>query len=115
MNRGDVVLVRVPHASGQRGKRRPAVVVQADVYAGVVRTVVVAEVTTNLSMAGDPACLLIDTTTPEGRATGLPRDSVVTCLILSTVYADVVSPLGVLPLPLLMKLDGCLRAALGLP
>ena len=30
MNRGDVVLVRFPHPSGARGKKRPAVVVQAD-------------------------------------------------------------------------------------
>ena len=26
MNRGDVVLVRFPHPSGQRGKKRPAIV-----------------------------------------------------------------------------------------
>ena len=36
MKRGDVVLVRFPHASGLRGKKRPAVIVQADKYAGVV-------------------------------------------------------------------------------
>lgn len=45
MKRGDVILVRFPHPSGQRGKKRPAVVVQSDSYASVVRTVVVAEVT----------------------------------------------------------------------
>jgi len=32
MTRGDVVLVRFPHSSGARGKKRPAVVVQADGY-----------------------------------------------------------------------------------
>ena len=46
MNRGAVILVRFPHPSGVRGKRRPAVVVQADSYAAVVRTLVVAEITT---------------------------------------------------------------------
>ncbi len=60
MNRGDVVLVRFPHPSGVRGKKRPAVIVQADTYAGKVSTVVVAEVTKNLTMANDPACLFID-------------------------------------------------------
>ena len=55
MKRGDVVLVRFPHPSGQRGKKRPAVVVQSDAYAGTVHTVVVAEVTKNLTMKGDPA------------------------------------------------------------
>ena len=32
MNRGDVLLVRFPHPSGGRGKKRPVVVVQADTY-----------------------------------------------------------------------------------
>jgi mRNA-degrading endonuclease toxin of MazEF toxin-antitoxin module len=45
MKRGDVVLVRFPHPSGQRGKKRPAVVVQSDAYARTVGTVIVAEVT----------------------------------------------------------------------
>jgi mRNA-degrading endonuclease toxin of MazEF toxin-antitoxin module len=69
MKRGDVILVRFPHPSGVRGKKRPAVLVQSDAYAGVVNTFVVAEVTKNLTMASDPACLFVDTSTPEGRAT----------------------------------------------
>ena len=116
MSRGDVVLVRFPHPSGARGKKRPAVVVQADAYAGPVSTVVVAEVTKNLTMAADPACLFIDTSTPEGRATGLARDSVVSCLVLVTVYADTVAQvLGALSPALKQKLDACLKMALGLP
>ena len=116
MSRGDVILVRFPHPSGLRGKKRPAVVVQADAYAGVVSTLVVAEVTKNLALASDPACLFIDTSTPEGKATGLVRDSVVSCLVLMTVYADEVAQvLGALSPAMKQKLDGCLRAALGLP
>ena len=116
MNRGDVILVRFPHPSGLRGKKRPAVVVQADAYAGKVSTLVVAEVTKNLTMAGDPACLFIDTSTSEGKATGLVRNSVVSCLVLMTDYADEVAQvLGTLPLTMKQKLDGCLKAALGLP
>src|ERR1051325_5330418 len=88
MSRGDVILVRFPHPSGLRGKKRPAVVIQSDAYSGKVSTFVVAEVTKNLTMASDPACLFIDTSTPEGKATGLVRDSVVSCLVLMTVYAD---------------------------
>src|SRR5688500_12685540 len=57
MKRGDVVLVRFPHPSGQRGKKRPAVVVQSDAHASTVSTVVVAEVPNNLTLQGDPACL----------------------------------------------------------
>src|SRR5881394_349686 len=110
MKRGDVVLVRFPHPSGVRGKKRPAVIVQSDVYAGVVSTLVVAEVTKNLTMAGDPACLFIDVNTPEGKATGLVRDSVVSCLLLVTVYADTVAgELGSLSAALIQQLDGCLK------
>lgn len=87
MNRGDVVLVRFPHPSGVRGKKRPAVVVQSDSYAGLVGTVVVAEVTKNATMRNDPACLFIVVNTPDGRATGLVRDSVVSCLVLVTERA----------------------------
>src|SRR3954466_1385327 len=113
MNRGDVILVRFPHPSGLRGKKRPAVVVQSDAYAGTVGTLVVAEVTKNLTMAGDPACLFIDTSTPEGRATGLVRDSVVSCLLLVTVYTDTVEQvLGTLSSAMKQKLNDCLKAAL---
>jgi mRNA interferase MazF len=116
MNRGDVIVVRFPHPSGLRGKKRPAVVVQSDVYAGAINTLVVAEVTKNLKMAGDPACLFIDANTPEGRATGLVRDSDVSCLVLVTVYRDTVAQvLGSLSVAMKRKLSDCLKVALDLP
>jgi mRNA interferase MazF len=116
MKRGDVVLVRFPHPSGQRGKKRPAVVVQSDVYAGMVSTAVVAEVTKNLTMKDDPACLFIDVSTPEGKATGLLIDSVVSGLVLDTVYTDTIAILlGRLSSSLLQKLDECLKVGLGIP
>jgi mRNA-degrading endonuclease toxin of MazEF toxin-antitoxin module len=116
MSRGDVVLVRFPHPSGLRGKKRPAVVVQSDAYTGVVNTVVVAEVTKNLTMANDPGCLYIDVSTPEGQATGLVRDSVVSCLVLVTVYTDTVAQvLGSLSAAMTQKLNDCLKRTLGLP
>ena len=116
MNRGDVILVRFPHPSGVRGKRRPAVVVQADAYMGVVSTVVVAEITTNLALASDPACMFIDVNTPEGKATGLLHDSVLSCLLLATVDADKVAQLlGLLSPAMKRKLNDCLKAGLGIP
>lgn len=115
MNRGDVVLVRFPHPSGVRGKKRPAVVVQSDSYAGLVGTVVVAEITKNSTMQSDPACLLIDVNTPDGKATGLVRDSIVSCLVLVTVYADTIAQVvGTLSPAMRQKLDDCLKTALGL-
>ena len=116
MKRGDVILVRFPHPSGQRGKKRPAVIVQADAYAGKVSTIVVAEVTKNLTMKHDPACVFIDLSTPEGKLTGLLIDSVVSGLVLDTVYADTVAlVLGTLSPTHLQKLEDCLKVALALP
>jgi mRNA interferase MazF len=116
MKRGDVVLVRFPHPSGQRGKKRPAVVVQSDVYASTVSTVVVAEVTKNLAMKSDPACLFIEVSTPEGKASGLLMDSVISSLVLDTVYSDTIAHvLGRLSPTLLQKFDDCLKVGLGLP
>src|ERR1700690_231198 len=110
MKRGDVVLVRFPHPSGQRGKKRPAVVVQSDAYASTVKTVVVAEVTKNLTMKDDPACLFIDASTPEGKATGLLVDSVVSSLVLDTVSTDTVAQiLGSLSPAMLQQFDNCLK------
>jgi mRNA-degrading endonuclease toxin of MazEF toxin-antitoxin module len=115
MNRGDVILVRFPHPSGARGKKRPAVVVQSDAYNLTVNTVVVAEVTKNLTMASDAACLFIDVNTPEGQATGLLRNSVVSCLLLATINRDRVDHvLGALSAAMANGLDECLRAGLGI-
>lgn len=116
MTRGDVVLVRFPHPSGARGKKRPAVIVQSDAYRRSLKTVVVAEVTKNLKMANDPACLLVEVNTPTRQATGLKHDSVVSCLLLATIDGDRVDKvLGTLSTAMLAKLDACLKAALAVP
>lgn len=116
MNRGDVVLVRFPHPSGLRGKKRPAVVVQSNAYSGTVGTLLVAEVTSNLAMATDPACLFIDLTTPDGAATGLLRDSVVSGLLLATVDSNSIAQvMGSLSPSLSGRFDACLKIALDLP
>src|SRR5262249_41354335 len=111
MNRGDVLLARFPHPSGGRGKKRPVVVVQADGYNQTLRTLVVAEVTKNLSMANDPACLFIDVSTPEGQATGVLQDSVVSCLLMATLKADLVDQvIGALSGAMKQQLNACLKA-----
>jgi mRNA interferase MazF len=116
LNRGDVALVRFPHTPGTRGKKRPVVVVQADVYNAKARHVIVAEVTKNLADAGDRAHLLIDLSTPDGQATGLVQSSLVSCILLSSVNADRVNPvIGKLSAALVQKLNDCLKAALELP
>jgi mRNA interferase MazF len=113
--RGDVGLARFPHAAGGRGKKRPVVVVQADVYNATLRHVIVAEVTSNLAAPADPANLPIEVATPDGAATGLVQDSVISCLHLATMSADRVERvIGRLSPALLARLDVCLKAALGL-
>ena len=73
MTRGDVVLVRFPHPSGLRGKKRPAVIVQSDSYASVVSTLIVAEVTSNLTMAS--ATRPASSSTPAPRTAAPPASS----------------------------------------
>lgn len=113
---GDVVLGRVPHTAGTRGKKRPAVIIQADGYNAKLRHIVVAEVTSGPQWVGDPACLLIDISTPEGQATGLHKNGVVSCLHLVTMNADrLAPPIGSLSSALVQQLNDCLKAALELP
>jgi mRNA interferase MazF len=110
------VLARFPHASGGRGKKRPVVVVQSDSYNQTRPNVIAAEITTNLTDAADPAHLLIEVATADGQATGLAQDSLISCLFLATRSAERLDRvLGRLSPALLAKLDGCLKAALGLP
>jgi mRNA interferase MazF len=113
---GDVVLARVPHTAGTPGKKRPAVVIQGDSYNATLRHVVVAEVTSNPRWVGDPACVFIDLSTPEGQATGLHQNGVVSCLHLVTMNADRLGPaVGKLSPALMRKLNDCLKAALEIP
>lgn len=116
VQRGDVVLARVPHTAGTRGKKRPAVVIQSNVYNASLRNVVVAEVTSHPRWHQDPACVFVDVTTSEGQVTGLHRSGAVSCLHLVTMSADWLSaPVGRLSLNLLHRLDDAIKVALGLP
>lgn len=115
LQRGDVVLARVPHMAGTRGKKRPAVI-QSDTYNAALRHAVVAEVTSNPRWTGDPACLFIDISTPEGQATGLHQNGSVSCLHLFTMSTGRLdSPVGKLSTAQMQQLDACLKVALGLP
>jgi mRNA interferase MazF len=115
IQRGDVLKARFPHASGGRGKKRPVVVVQADAYNGRLHHAVVAQVTTNLDDKDDPAYLLMEASTPEAKQAGLDRDCLVCCTMLSLMSEDrLQEKIGKLPVEKLTRLDGCLRAALGI-
>ena len=116
VRRGDVVIALFPNADGSGTKPRPVLVVQADAYNGRLDNVIVAAITTNLTHATDPASLLIDIGTPEGQASGLIRNSVVSCVNLATIHGSVVArKIGQLGPALMSKVDSCLKAALNLP
>ncbi len=110
---GDIVMTRIPHASGNRGKKRPAVIIQADLYNAKLKHLIVAEITKNLAAASDPASFLIESSTPEGAATGLDQNSVVCCLFLAMVAeASITKVIGKLSDAMNRQLDSCLKTAL---
>src|SRR5207302_9636009 len=116
LSRADIVMTRFPHAGGNRGKKRPAVIIQADVYNAKLKHFIVAEITKNLGAASDPASFLIDISTPEGKATGLDQNSVVCCLFVSTVAEiGITRVIGHLSADMETELAGCLKLALQLP
>jgi mRNA-degrading endonuclease toxin of MazEF toxin-antitoxin module len=116
VSRGDAVIALFPNADGSGSKPRPALVVQADAYNTRLSNVVVVAVTTNLSHATDPSSLLIDVGTSDGKASGLRRNSVVSCVNVATINSGLIAKkIGRLGPALMQRIDACLRTALGLP
>lgn len=113
--RGDIVLAHYPFASGTGGSRRPVLVIQSDAYNPRIRNTIVAQITTNLARASDPAHLLIELAAPEGQQSGLLHDSVVSCLNLATLTDDrLEKTIGRLPDTTMAKVSRCLRIALAI-
>jgi hypothetical protein len=78
---------------------------KAMLYNASLRHVVLAEVTSNLQWVNDPACVTIDITTADGRATGLHKNGVVSCLHLVTMNMDrIEAPIGRLSQAFLQRL-----------
>ena len=113
--RGEVVLSLFPHAAGGVPKRRPVVVVQSNAYNARLANRLVALVTSNLSHAGDPASVFVDLTTPDGKATGLLKDSVISCINLATIHESLIDrKIGSLSPALWAKVEAALKVALDL-
>jgi mRNA interferase MazF len=112
---GEVVLAFFPLAAGGTPKKRPVVVMQSDAYNSRVANRIVAEITSRLTHASDPASVLIDIATPEGKATGLLRNSVVSCINLATIHVSVIDRvIGVLSPALWVRVESALKVAMGL-
>lgn len=82
MQRGEIWWAALPEPAGSGpGYRRPVLIVQADDFnRSRISTVVVAVVTSNVSLAEAPGNVLV-----RARRTGLPKDSVVNVSQLLTV------------------------------
>lgn len=115
LERGHVVNARFPHAAGTRGKKRPVVLVQAEPHNRRLKHAVVAQLTTNLSDKSDPACLLVEAASAEGRAAGITHDSLFSGYFLALMSEDrLTEVIGKLPDETMQKVDACLKMALGL-
>jgi mRNA interferase MazF len=116
VRRGDVILTYVQNVGSAGGKVRPALVVQADHNNNRLNETVIAAITSNTSRVHEPSQLLIQVTTPDGKASGLLHDSAVRCERLHSIpQADVRRVIGHLSDALMQQIDGCLKAALGIP
>ncbi len=115
MKRGDVYMTYFAYTDGSPPKLRPMLVVQADYYNQKISKVLLATITSNLSRQADPAHLLVDIATAEGKSSGLHQTSLVSCLnIVVLPQSDLGEKIGHLPDNLMEKIDTCLKVAFGL-
>ena len=116
MRRGEIVIVAFPFATGGGGKNRPAVVVQCDRDNRRLSNTIIAMITGNTNYAqSEPAQLLVDPSTPDGKSSGLSYVSSVKCSNLYTIdQKHILATIGQLLPSLTARLDVCLKAAIGL-
>lgn len=113
INRGDVVIARVPQ--GPSFKVRPVVVIQNDQNNARLTNTIVAMVTSNTRLAAkEPTQVLIDVATAEGKQTGLAHTSAVKCENLYTLPSGVLRKIGTMTGVLMQQVDEALKAALAL-
>ena len=76
IRRGDIILADLPFSDRSGSKVRPGLVVQCDANNVRLQDVIVAVITRTTKLAAiEPTQLLIDITTPDGRATRLLHTS----------------------------------------
>ena len=116
INRGDVILAYVPNVGSPGGKVRPALIVQSDQNNGRLKETIIAAVTSNTSRVQEATQLLGDVTTPDGITSGSLHNSAVRCERLHAIpQIDVRRVIGRLSNALMLKINDCLKAALGVP
>jgi mRNA interferase MazF len=117
VRRGDVIMVNWIYSDRNGSKRRPALVVQADIYNKVLADTIQALITSSARRrVGAATQLEIDISTPDGQQTGLSIDSVVQCENLVTIDQKLIYRIrGKLSAVLMRKVNDCLKAVFELP
>lgn len=116
MKRGDVVIVEFPYADGQRGKNRPAVVLQNDRDNSRLTNTVVAMISGNIRHADELSQVLVEPDQITGASSGLHGPSVVKCCNLFTIrQQDIRRTIGHLSDGLQDAVNQAVKSALGLP
>lgn len=112
MVRGEVwwASLGVPAAS-EPGNRRPVLVIQSDLFnRSAIRTIICLAITTNTDLGRAPGNVIL-----PGKASGLPRDSVVNVSQVITVDRSFFTErLGTIPRALLRDVELGLRLVLSL-
>jgi mRNA interferase MazF len=112
-SRGDVVLVLYPDSNLRTAKRRPALVVQADMLQTGLAQTIVAMISSNTGRAGHPCRVMIARASTAGRQMGLHSDSIIMADNLATVLeTEIDRTIGICPN--MTDVDEALRRTLGL-
>ena len=114
VSRGDVVLVDFPYNDRTGSKVRPALVVQADSWNQALDDTILALITSSgRRRVSANTQLVIQASTPEGRAAGLRIDSLIQCENLLTYDQTLIlRHLGSLPDSVMQQVDACLKEAI---
>ena len=116
IRRGDIVIVEFPYSDLVRGKVRPALVVQSDIWNQRLNTTMLVGITSSQNRrVGASTQFFIDIATTTGQQTGLRLDSVVQCEKIMTInQTRILRVIGSLPHTVMQEINGCLKAALGI-
>lgn len=113
--RGDIVLVKFPMPELSLYKPRPALIIQNDVNNKRLNSTILLQITSNISRKDEPTQYFIALNSMEGESSGLKTDSVVKAESIFTLPSqNIYKVLGEIGVESLMKINECIKVALGL-
>jgi mRNA interferase MazF len=115
IKRGDIVMCDFPYSDLSGSKVRPALVVMDDAYQKLNHTILAIISSSRTRFVGDPSQLVIDSSHSDWTMSGLRIPSVIQCEFLASIHKSLISSkLGELSDATLLKINGCLKSALGI-